>query len=336
MIYTWYPIHLCIVVCLTMLPDWSFSQQSPIAIDTLEQAHIKAIHTAEELASIGQKPEFPLDGVYSLENDLDLRELDFCPIGNAATPFQGTLYGNHHVLMHGCIKCNQENTGLFGVVGQKALIQELYIKDGWVQGKANTGLLVGCNQGVLQYCYARGQVAGSDNVGGLVGINMPSGRIEHAQFTGTIKGRTHEIGGLVGCNLGYILASRAQAIVEGVRLVGGLVGTNDETGQILHCVALGTIQGKYWVGGLVGHNWFKGQVIHCIAKATVIGQEYVGGLVGCNYAQACISKSSSAGTVTGNKHTGQFVGSNSGMITYNLDITDTWRNRLEPQVNAWP
>jgi hypothetical protein len=325
---------LSIGLCAVFLPSWTFAEASQV----LSSAECKPIHTAEELANIGRESGFPLDGIYSLEKDLDLSQVVFESIGSEKKPFQGTFYGNGHSLMHLSIKSNRDYTGLFGLLGKRALIQDLVIQKGEVQGKAYTGLLAGCNQGTIKNCYAAGQVRGTNNVGGLVGINGQGGQIDASQAIGEVKGRSYEVGGLVGCNLGYIVDSRSEANVEGIRLVGGMVGTNDETGQILHCIAFGRVSGKYWVGGLVGHNWFRGQIIHCMAKAIVIGEEYVGGLVGFNYAQACITKSSSTSTVQGDQHVGMVVGGNRGVISYALGIEDKWsdstKKLTKPLINA--
>jgi hypothetical protein len=308
-----------------ILPSWAFAQASQV----LNPAEPKQIHTADDLAKIGRESGFSLDGIYSLEKDLDLSQIDFAGIGSEKEPFQGTFYGNSHILIHLSIRSNRDYTGLFGVLGKHALIQDLVIQQGEVQGKAYTGLLAGCNLGNIKNCYAAGQVIGTNNVGGLVGINGQDGHIHASQAIGDVKGRSYEVGGLVGCNLGVIVDSRSQAHVEGTRLVGGLVGTNDESGQILHCIAFGKVSGKYWVGGLVGHNWFRGEISHCMAKANVIGEEYVGGLVGFNYAQACITKSSSASSVQGDRYVGIVVGGNRGTIGYGLDIEDKWSDRTK-------
>jgi len=321
----YFGLKLCFFLGQLLAPTPTQGQTSII-----QQPSIISIYTATELASIGQKAEFPLDGTYQLENDIDLAGVLLSPIGDEKRPFQGKLYGNQHTITHLSINTSQEHTGLFGVLGKGALLQEVYLKEGQVQGGAKTGLLVGYNQGELRNCCVMGHVWGSNNVGGLVGLNDSSGKIYSTQAFCKVVGKHYEVGGLVGCNLGYVIDSHVHTEVIGVRLVGGLVGTNDETGRLLHCVALGKVTGQHWVGGLVGHNWFRGRIIHCMAAVETIGKEYVGGLAGFNYAEAMIAASTAIGPVLGHSYTGMFVGGNRGTITYKPRLKeDQWRNRLQ-------
>jgi hypothetical protein len=324
---------LCIVRFFTLfyvilLADQVQAQSDAGSEQKSISAGSKQIYIAAELACIGHDPAFPLDGTYSLENTLDLTGMNFTGIGNEQKPFAGSFYGNGHSIIGLSAKSNQDYTGLFRVIGKGALVQDLVIQAGLVQGKAYTGLLAGCNQGSIKNCCVQGQITGTHDVGGLVGINGKYGQIYTSQAIGIVKGDRYEIGGLVGCNLGYITDSLADIKVQGARVVGGLVGMNDETGHIEHCLTKGEVNGQYFVGGIAGHNWFRGIIHHCIAQADVMGEECVGGLAGANYAQAQIMKSSTSSKVQGTYHVGKVVGDNRGYVTYNLQIQDKWSSKI--------
>ena len=331
-------LSLCMVFCLYILPAWASTQEeAPENREELEQAHARLICTAEDLASIGHKAAFPLDGIYRIENDIDLTGVKLGPIGDEKKPFRGKIYGGCHVITQLHISHSGDNVGLFGVLAKGALVQDLYLENGTVKGKSRLGLLVGWNKGTIRDCYATGKAQGIDNIGGLVGMNDQDGQLINCQAFCQVLGKRYEVGGLVGCNRGYIIDGRAQGAVKGTRLVGGFVGTNDEDGQLIHCMALGKAVGKYWVGGLVGHNWFRAKIVHCMAVVEAIGEAYVGGLAGFNYAEAMIARSTATGPVTGDIYTGVFVGGNRGTITYGPKVReDRWSTRPQKPVIPSP
>ncbi|MEM7055758.1 MAG: GLUG motif-containing protein [Bacteroidota bacterium] len=333
-------LGLCMSLYLAsyLYPAWASKQEETSKNpEELEQGHVTLICTAVDLASIGHKTEFPLDGTYRLESDIDLTGVKLRPIGDVKKPFQGKIYGNSYTITQLYISHSDDNAGLFGMLAKGALVQDLYLEIGTVEGKSRVGLLVGWNQGTIRDCYATGNVQGIDNIGGLVGMNDEDGQLVNCQACCQVLGVRHEVGGLVGCNRGYIIDGRAQGVVKGTRLVGGCVGTNDEGGQLIHCMALGKVIGKYWVGGLVGHNWFRGQVIHCMAAVEAIGEAYVGGLAGFNYAEAIIARSVATGPVTGDTYTGVFVGSSRGTITYGPKVQESrWSNRPQKSTLRLP
>jgi hypothetical protein len=97
------------------------------------------------------------------------------------------------------------------------------------------------------------------------------------------------VGGLVGQNDGFVMASWSTVSIQAQEEVGGLVGNNSYGGEIVDCYATGDVVGQSCVGGLLGRNRptashegeaFYGAV-HTSYSATVVsGDEYVGGLVG--------------------------------------------------------
>ena len=79
--------------------------------------------------------------------------------------------------------------------------------------------------------------------------------------------------------------SYAGGMVEGIWVVGGLVGLNQSglnpsSGLIVNIYADGDVSGSYNVGGLVGENRMR--VENSYASGAVSGYSFVGGLVGRN------------------------------------------------------
>ena len=105
---------------------------------------------------------------------------------------------------------------------------------GSVRGSDYAGGLVGYNNwykshGVITSCYATGSVTGGDCVAGLVGYNYAeNGSITNCYSTSPVVSGTDDVGGLVGLNYwGNLTSCYATGSVIGTgSYVGGLVGYN--------------------------------------------------------------------------------------------------------------
>ena len=130
-------------------------------------------------------------------------------------------------------------------------------------------------------------IKGNNNVGGLVGFNNGSTTQSDVYVTGSVEG-IFVVGGLVGQNEGTITNSYATGSVEGFGVVGGLVGENDG-GSITNSYATGDVSGigdsPTNLGGLVGEN-DGGSITNSYATGDVSGigdsPTNLGGLVGQN------------------------------------------------------
>ena len=197
-------------------------------------------------------------------------------------------------------------------------------------------------------------VVGGDYVGGLVGENegeITNSCIVNQDDTHKIKGQ-QRVGGLVGNNAkGIIRNSCATGIVEGMTIVGGLVGSNNSTGVIANSYVVGDISesiaisvaGSTIVGGLVGENVSRSAVVNSYATGKVTGAR-AGGLVGQNIAM--IGNSYATGSVTGivsrnSLESGGLVGRNSadrnnvgGIIKNSYAIGDVTTGNLSEKDTA--
>ena len=208
--------------------------------------------------------------------------------------------------------------GLFGKV-QGGTVRKLALQNGSVAGVNNVGALVGLNVGgTLDTVRSSAAVSGASAVGGLVGSN--GGTLRNASASGNVAGINAvdggSIGGLVGTNLAgaSIDAAYATGDVTGARdKVGGLVGNND--GAIAQSYATGSARGAANIGGLAGRN--GGSISDAYATGAVgvsadgdmaVPRANLGGLIGWSVAGSSASHVYSSGAVAGSGFAGGTVG----------------------------
>ncbi len=121
---------------------------------------------------------------------------------------------------------SDEVGGLLGIQSYFAIIIDSYSSVN-VEGGYFVGGLVGTNLGEIEGCHSTGSVTGTENIGGLTGLN----------FQGTIKD------------------SHSTGAVTGVQAIGGLVGNNEEASSISGSYCAGNVAGDLSVGGFVGMLW---------------------------------------------------------------------------------
>ena len=233
--------------------------------------------------------------------DIDLTGVDFAGI----PIFCGNFDGNGHTVSGLSITRDGSNMGLFRYVDASALIQNLtvsgeIIPDG---SRSAVGGIAGHNAGKIQNCFFDGTVSGSDDVGGIAGINAITGIVDGCHSKGVITG-DHRVGGIVGNNLGVIRSCNNRSAVnttaeenqvklsdisfdtitgsESVSTVtdiGGIAGTS--SGVIRQSKNRGNVGYQhmgYNVGGIAGTQ--TGYLYKCENFAQVYGRKEVGGIVG--------------------------------------------------------
>jgi filamentous hemagglutinin family protein len=269
----------------------------------------------------------------------------FEPLGPVYAPFSGSFDGMGHTISN--LTINRPTTDYVGLFGRSflgnpsdpAIVRNLGLVAGSVTGRFDVGSLIGDSGFLVFNSYATGAVAGSSNVGGLVGTNNHASII-NSHATGAVTGSGDNIGGLVGNNSNVGLPnvinanlsnSYATGAVSGSSNVGGLVGVNNSA-PINNSHATGAVTGSgNNIGGLVGNNtssmnYGDGSIANSYATGAVRGGSNVGGLVGVNAASAggaagygvntgpsvTIANSYATGAVSGSNAVGGLVGGNFG------------------------
>ncbi len=205
--------------------------------------------------------------------------------------------------------------GLF----KEGILENCYVQNADVNGDYLVGGLVGrLREGTISNSRACGSVVANECVGGLVGLSY-DGMVLNCDANVSVEATSWDAGGLVGENtFGYVSGCSAWGDVNGVDIVGGLVGSNPfelggegRYGTIARCSAGGNVRGIRWVGGLLGSS--VGDVSVCYATGSVEGDESVGGLLGCN--SNILTESFATGTVHGGHTVGGLVGLNYHIVT---------------------
>lgn len=186
----------------------------------------------------------------------------------------------------------------------------------------NVGALAGVvtGKGVVEDVQASGDVVGSFNAGGLVGVN--NGTLRRVDVAMDVQGNSR-IGGLAGIQNGIVQSSFARGTVSGVQYVGGLAGSVGFSGQVEKVVVgPSTVSASSEaVGGIAGDTGPSTVLADVVALANVSGRTRVGGAVGLH--AGTMSRILAVGTVTASVDTADALcGSDSGasMASY-FDLT---------------
>ena len=183
-------------------------------------------------------------------------------------------------------------------------------------------------------------ISGKDNVGGIVGWNLPNATLTKNTGCANLSGAGNAVGGIAGRNSGVIEAeayeangTSAQKISSNGIAVGGLIGINETSGTIQatdgtdknsELVVIGnnvSVNGKQYVGGIVGINYgqFGGSeraYLTCTATQVRAAQGNVGGIVGetngnivhaVNKSGNVTADAGIAGGITANVQAGQWI-----------------------------
>lgn len=234
------------------------------------------VEDIEQLQAVNDNPS----GQYALRNSIDATATQdwndqsektdptdvkegFASIGNDGNPFTGKFDGLDYNIFNLNINRNTGNVGLFGVVGNGAVIRNVTLVGGSITGGSNVGALAGSVQGSAQISNIMNSasVTGSSNVGGIIGSATSTDQktlvFKNLVNTGTVQGDT-SVGGLIGSLTGGNLSGTSYNLggVTGKGSnVGGLVGTasnaalGDGTNLIYNRL---NVSGLYNVGGIVG------------------------------------------------------------------------------------
>ncbi|MBR4237970.1 MAG: leucine-rich repeat protein [Prevotella sp.] len=207
------------------------------------------------------------------EGDTRSQWYSWVPIGTAEHPFMGVFDGGGHVIKN--VKTygaeDGTNVGLFGYT-KAASIGNLILQNISLKGQDNVGVVAGTAVNTLihdilvydasssegtYYCAE----ATSGNAGGLVG-SAENTNVDNCYFYGKVKGAT-AVGGIVGssqdivgisdCGSGYSVEC------SGSGVVGGIVGTADNSTYVLRSYSRSTLTGSAATkGGIVGQYTASG------------------------------------------------------------------------------
>lgn len=101
------------------------------------------------------------------------------------------------------------------------------------------------------------------SVQGFVRYLEEDGTVQNLTVSGTVApaGRKETLGGLVGVNRGMVRGCTFTGTVTGDSEVGGIVGRNEATGEVICCTNSGTVTAAAMAGGIAGQN--LGSIVQC-------------------------------------------------------------------------
>jgi filamentous hemagglutinin family protein len=241
----------------------------------------------------------------------------FVPVGGSGSEFEGTFGGQGYTISNLTIdRPTQDYVGLFGLACDCTDISYVTLSGGSVTGADYVGALVGASSGSMTFDVSDVNVTGYYNpsspttglyIGGLVGYYDGSGLFESSS-SGAVRGYG-DVGGLIGQAdfFGIVQSVQASGNVHGVESVGGLIGASD--GVVTDGYATGNVTGTgRFIGGLIGFNDNDGEIFDSSASGIVSGAAEVGGFVGTN--SGSIDQSFATGPASGSFQVGGFVGDN--------------------------
>ncbi len=178
---------------------------------------------------------------------------------------QGEIIDCH---VEGSVHVTHNNQGAGGLVGENSNIIRDCSAKGDVTGKNELGGLVGKNTcggtvGSIKDSYADVTVNAYNCGGGLTGINENNAVIETSFARGDVNG-DWQLGGLVGINNGEISNCYATGAVNGSEdgeIFGGFTAFNG--GLISNSYSIGHVLGTTDAGGFVGINNDDGVIQNC-------------------------------------------------------------------------
>ena len=262
------------------------------------------VTTAEGLKNIAElvNEEWKLDINITLTDDIDLKGIDWTPIGiDYNHQYTGTFDGGDHTITGLTVTGSDQYAGLFGYIDTGGKVKDVTLEDVKIESNHSSGYVggvAGWSYGTLENCSVSGSVSGSgssSDVGGVVGYQM-GGSITGCSSSATVKG-TQRAGGMAGAtNSGASLtgcyATGDVTLVSndiGTCYAGGVVGNNGSSSTLKACYAWGSVTGSkssgtVYVGGVTGSNDL-GTLTACYhAKGTVSGPDgTTGGVAGRNF-----------------------------------------------------
>ena len=236
--------------------------------------------------------------------DLDMADAAFTPIG-ISTAFSGTYDGNGYTIKNLTISSDAINVGLFGSIGNGAVIKNVILDDS-------------CT---ISASYEKCRVGGIAGYMNASGTNTIENCVNRASVTSTAQSSFGSSPSNAGGIVGFIASSKNNLVigcknygavkqtVEGVYYAGGIAGSASAYAVVANCenhgevtapsaVSWGGATNGSTAGGIAASS--AGYVSGCSNDGAVTAGMYVGGIVGQNMSGAVVESCYNAGTVTGN------------------------------------
>ena len=246
-----------------------------------------------------------------LKNDLDLKDIEWIPIGNYwasdkdKLTFNGIFDGENHTINNMTINIakKQENNNCYGTgfIGylENGILQNLIFNNPnvYAETENSTAVVIGNaydDSTIENIKILNGEInSTSSDIGGICGILQKDqgtigSIIRNCYNNANINSTNFNIGGISGYNQGSTIENcyNAGKVYSTSYYVGGISGTNRNESTIVNCYNSGDIEGEgnpSYIGGIAGMNHQTSTIKNCYNVGDVTGKyANVGGIIGCN------------------------------------------------------
>ena len=255
-------------ICNGSPTDWDGSIAKSFESGSGTSTDPYIISTGAQLAYLASQVNAGItykDCYFELANDIDLRKIDWKPIGaNYSYYFAGEFNGKGYLIHNLTITKSYRYVGLFGNIYTADIcnvgIEEININSSYSSNSSVVGGMIGLAEAsTISNCYAEGYIYGHNTasngyiyVGGLIGVLCGSNSIVNSYSTTTVQGVMYSrgansfVGGLIG---GIETDSATAAItIESCYTVSTVRSVNQNSNQWAEAGGfIGLSQGYAWV-----------------------------------------------------------------------------------------
>ena len=288
---------------------------------------------------------------YELITDISLaRYANWLPVGDADASFQAVFNGNGHSIRDLNIRRPAMNDiGLFGVVGENAILRNVTVIAGTIKGRRNIGVLVGQGSGDSfriesvqveaeavsgKSPFVRKTTISTLGVGGMVGVTSASVTINDSSVQ--VESMTNSfgrMGGMIGCSNDGLVIIRASSVrVKNIAVpfptkipptsIGGMVGGGVNVIIVASSVQVDNITDAFLaMGGMVGYATNATIIASSVQAKHLEATTQIGGIVGATNNSMIIGSFAQVGSIVGE---GNFVAGIDSSIHKNSTVITSY------------
>jgi len=242
-----------------------------------------SITSADALSQIGRSSDYPLNGSYTLTEDITLSGDWMPPVSGG--DFTGTFDGNGHTITY-----NDSRGGLFAntngaVIRNLKTAGTITAESGAGEGIAAGSIAAGVKHTIIENCSSSVNITitahgYSSRAGSIAGSIEQNSTIRNCKATGSVT-LTNDAQGAI--TLGGGITGHNGDLIPGSTTPSGCLITNSGYSGMV------SVTGNYaYAGGIAGNNYNCARISGCYSGGTVTatgtGLPYAGGVAGYNSA----------------------------------------------------
>lgn len=266
------------------------------------------IDKPEQLSAVSKSADVA-ERYFVLASDIDMKGVEFTPIGNYTRPFKGNFDGNGYSVKNLTINAQRCDSGFFAFT-DGAKISNLNLENININAQNEAGGLVGhASNTEINNCSVEGTISGELNTGGLIGVGR-NNKINLVKVSGILQqhketpntlffdtNEEHFVPSHLNSSFGGIVASDEASSISNVysnveicaeNNCGGIVGTSN------YFYSTPTKIKGAWFEGKIQQSDSCGAIIGCgnnveISQSIAINNRLVGQNQDCRI-RDCITK----------------------------------------------